>query len=146
MENQRTARAIIEVEENGNKKIVSMKRTKYKEGKIDKIYYTFPGGHVENDETYEETVVREIKEELNIEIYIKKELTHFFNTDLNRQESFFVCEYISGKIERGDGPEWSNPDKEKYGEYEIVLIDVDKLEQYNLLPLEIREMLIKRYK
>ena len=30
---------------------------------------TFPGGHVENNETYLESVVREIKEETNLDIY-----------------------------------------------------------------------------
>ena len=40
---EKTARAIIEVEKDAEKYIVSIKRTKYKNGNIDKVYYTLPG-------------------------------------------------------------------------------------------------------
>lgn len=146
MEFQKTARAIIEIEKNTKKYIVSIKRTKYKNDKVDRVYYTFPGGHVEKNESYEETVIREIMEELKIEIDIKKELANIFNSDLNRYETFYICDYKSGTIAKGDGPEWMYPNKEKYGDYEIVYLDVNKLKEYNLLPIEIRDMLVNHYK
>lgn len=138
----RTARGIIII----NDKIVSIKRTKYKNGNVDKVYYTFPGGHLENNETYEETLIREIYEELGITVSIENEYMYFFNEDLNRDEKFFICKYISGDIGTGNGPEFTNIDYEKYGRFDIILLDKDNLESYNLLPIEITDKLINDIK
>lgn len=138
----RTARGIIII----NNKIVSIKRTKYKNGNVDKVYYTFPGGHLENNETYEETLIREIYEELGITVSIENEYMYFFNEDLNRDEKFFICKYISGDIGTGNGPEFTNIDYEKYGRFDIILLDKDNLESYNLLPIEITDKLINDIK
>lgn len=145
MEKEKTARAVIETQYNGKDCIVSIKRIKYNNGKIQNEYYTFPGGHVENNETYEETVVREVLEELNVEVSIKEKLLSCYNSDLDRYEEFFICDIISGNIEKGNGPEWTNPDIEKYGSYEIVYIETKDIEKYNLLPNNVKEILIKRY-
>ena len=138
----RTARGIIII----NNKIVSIKRTKYKNGNVDKVYYTFPGGHLENNETYEETLIREIYEELGITVSIENEYMYFLNEDLNRDEKFFICKYISGDIGTGNGPEFTNIDYEKYGRFDIILLDKDNLESYNLLPIEITDKLINDIK
>lgn len=138
----RTARGIIII----NDKIVSIKRTKYKNGNVDKVYYTFPGGHLENNETYEETLIREIYEELGITVSIENEYMYFFNEELNRDEKFFMCKYISGDIGTGNGPEFTNIDYEKYGRFDIILLDKDNLESYNLLPIEITDKLINDIK
>ena len=142
---EKTARAIIEVEKDAEKYIVSIKRTKYKNGNIDKVYYTFPGGHIENGESSEDTVIREVYEELSVEIDITKEIANIFNSDIKRQEIFYICSLKSGVIKPGNGPEWTNPDVEKYGDYEIVYIKCNELEQYNILPSEIKNLLIKKY-
>ena len=103
---EKTGRAIIFVPNTNNEKFYSIKRTKIKNGNKN-IYYTIPGGHLEDKESYEEATLREIKEELGIDIKIKEELISLFNEDLKRQETFFIADYISGEIGTGDGEEWS---------------------------------------
>jgi ADP-ribose pyrophosphatase YjhB (NUDIX family) len=39
-----------------------------------KVYYMFPGGQKENNETFEETCIREIKEELGVDIVIDRQI------------------------------------------------------------------------
>lgn len=135
---EKTARAIIIKEDEVGKYIVSIKRTKYDDNnEIKVIYYTFPGGHVENDETYEETLKREVDEELGINININYLFIEMYNEDLKRTEAFYICEHIDGKIGTGTGPEWSNVDYKKYGKYEIENIYLNKLDNYNLLPKEV---------
>lgn len=124
---------------NDNKTLISIKRTKYKNGSIDKIYYTLPGGHVEGNETYEETLIREIKEEISVDIEIIKEVKYIVSDDLKKKEKFYLCKILSGKVEKGNGPEFTNPNLEKYGKYEIVELDIDNLHKYNLLPLDIKD-------
>lgn len=131
---------------NDNKTLISIKRTKYKNGSIDKIYYTLPGGHVEGNETYEETLIREIKEEISVDIEIIKEVKYIVSDDLKKKEKFYLCKILSGKIEKGNGPEFTNPNLEKYGKYEIVELDIDNLHKYNLLPLDIKDYISNNLK
>ncbi len=138
-ESNKTGRAIIFIDN----KIISIKRIKLING-IEKLYYTLPGGHIENDETFEDATIREVYEELGINIEIIEEFAHIYNYDLNRDEKFFICKLISGTIGTGTGPEW-NEYNEIYGKYEIVIINVNEIKEYNLLPLEIKDMLIQKY-
>lgn len=65
------------------------------------LKWEFPGGKVEPDETKEECLFREIKEELNIEITVSKELTtveHHY-PDFSLYLYPFICEFKSGKLE-----------------------------------------------
>ena len=62
---RKTARAIIF--QDG--KLLVFFRRKIRDG-IETIYYAIPGGHVEGEETCEETVIRELKEEMNLDIEI----------------------------------------------------------------------------
>lgn len=147
MERAKTARAVIETIYQNEKSIVTIKRQKYKNGILIKEYYTLPGGHLEDNETYEETVKREVLEELNVDISIKEKLLELYNKDLNRDEQIFICELNNENevIDKGNGPEWNNPNIEKYGTYEIVYINVKNIKNYNLLPLEVKDLLIKKY-
>lgn len=140
---KKTARAVIFDKDN---KIILIKRNKYLNGKMIKEYYVIPGGHLDEKETFEETVIREVKEELGIDVVIKKELLHSFNNDLNIDEKFFECVYVSGKLGTGTGEEWINPNIEKYGSYEIVKYKVNELENVNLLPIDVKNLIIKKYK
>ena len=121
-----TSRAIIIVD---NNKLITIKRTKYDKDEP-YSYYTIPGGHVELGETFEE---------LGIEIKVGKEFESICNLAMERFEKFFICEYVSGKLGTGTGEEWQNPDIKKYGKYEIELIDIDKILDYNLFPVCVKE-------
>lgn len=141
---EKTARGIIIQEINGEKNILTIKRTKYlDEGEY--VYYTFPGGHVEDLEEYEETLLREIEEELGIKVKIISMFEEMYNQDLKRQEAFFICKYVSGKIGTGTGPEWTNVDLKKYGKYEIENIPLNSIEKYNLLPKEISKKISEQF-
>lgn len=135
---QKTSRAIIFNEKKDS--LISIKRTKYKNGKFIKEYYTFPGGHVEENETFEKTLIREIQEELSTKVNIIKEVAHVLNKEIGKEEKFFLCEKVEGNIHQGNGPEFTNIDYEKYGKFEIVELELKDLEKYNLLPIEIKEL------
>ena len=64
--------------------------------------WEFPGGKIEPDETKEEALLREIKEELNSDIKIKKFLTtinHEYNT-FNLTMHVYICELINNKDDK----------------------------------------------
>lgn len=63
--------------------------------------WEFPGGKVEKDETINEAVIREIREELNILVQPTKYLPSFNHvTDrlLNIQFFPIVCEWVNGAV------------------------------------------------
>jgi len=73
-------------------------------------YWEFPGGKVEEAESHEESLTRELMEELNLKVNIKK---HFFNT-VHHYEKItielisFICENenIASESTDHDQLEW----------------------------------------
>ena len=106
-------------------------------------YYTIPGGGVEEGETEEEGVIREIKEEFGIKVKVIKKLYEMESKNFKQKEIFFLCEYESGKFGTGTGPEFSgDPKYIDSGKYIPELIKKEDIEKINLLPPEIKEKII----
>lgn len=105
-----------------------------------KEYYTIPGGGQEEGETIEEATLREIKEEIGIEI----ELTNkcYVLEFQGRKQYFFVAKYNSGQIGSGTGPEMTNLDYERYGAYIPEIISIEEIKNIKLLPEEIKNIII----
>lgn len=118
------ARAIILQDE----KIISMYRER--EGRI---FYTFPGGGMEGNETEEECVVREVFEEYGIKIKPIKKLYTYENK--NGIEQFYLCEWISGEFGTGQGEEYQ--ENRNNGIYIPKFIDISNIPNLPLMPPEV---------
>ena len=107
-------------------------------------YYTFPGGHLEEGETLEEGVIREIKEEFGIHVKVVKKLYELEKSKVNMKEYFFLCEYVDGEFGTGEGEEFSNnPEYKESGEYIPEIVKREKISDLVLLPLEIKEKFLE---
>ena len=64
------------------------------------FHWEFPGGKVDNGETFEIALQREIKEELSIDIKILKKVSSQKHKDdkINVNVHYFLCEHSDGKI------------------------------------------------
>ena len=101
-------------------------------------YYVFPGGGIEEGETPEEAAIREVKEELGIDIGIEKLLTTLtFN---NKLQYYFYANYISGEFGTGEGEEFSHTNIDR-GTYTPILLEKDNLRLYDIRPLEILDII-----
>ncbi len=146
---KQTARGILYITKNVPSKLdkkegyIFIKRVKNINGER-KEYYSFPGGHVDSGETFEDTIIREIKEELNIDVKIKSLALEMYNKNIQKEEKFYELEYVSGTLEEGQGEEFTNPDVEKYGSFEICIIDKEDIEKYNILPIEVKEIINRK--
>ena len=113
---KKTVRAII-IE---NNKLLVFFRRKLKDGEYI-TYYAIPGGHVEEDETNEETVMRELKEEMNLDIEIVKYLGEL--DAYNQKEYYYHAKIIGGELRFG-GEELERNNDNNY--YEIRWITMDE--------------------
>jgi len=123
MEKRVSARAII-IE--GNEVLTMFRRKKKDDGSY-KEYYVIPGGGVEDGETLEETCIREIKEEYNVDIKV----LGYLGSDEKETTigHFFHAEIIDGvPTLGGEESDRNNPDNY----YEIRRINIDKLDDYDI--------------
>ncbi len=106
-------------------------------------YYVFPGGGKEENETIEEAVVRETKEEASMEVKIEK-LLYTHNLIDSGNQYFYLCSYISGEPELGDANEKQGQNEND--QYKPMWVEINKLPNLLVYPLEIRDWLIEDFK
>lgn len=106
-------------------------------------YYTIPGGGQEEGETIEEATLREIQEELGIDIELTDKCYELESQ--GRKQYFFVAKYKSGKIGSGIGEEMTNINYEKYGAYIPEIISINEIKNIKLLPEEIKSIIISNF-
>lgn len=106
-----------------NKILVAKRSSKMSQSGL----WEFPGGKVENNESKEECLIREIKEELGLEIIVKAKLnssTFEYSPEKVIQLFPFICLWKSGDL--------------KLLEHEkVIWIAIEELENLNLAPADI---------
>ena len=120
-----TARGLLVI----NDGVLLIHRIKQKNG-VKQEYYVIPGGGIEEGESYEDTVKRELKEELGIDI---KPIRLLYKQKINNEvHHYFLCEYLSGKIGTGNGPEFNSEEYSTRGKYIPEIIPLKEIYKINL--------------
>lgn len=103
-------------------KVVLLKRIRKENDKY-LHYYAIPGGGVEEGETLEETCIREVKEEVSLDVTIDKYLgVEEYDKGIVH---YYKVNYLGGTpILGGEEKERNNPDNH----FEVSLIDVKDLD------------------
>ncbi len=125
----------------GNK-IILMRRERIKDGRKS-IYYTIPGGGQEIDETIQETTIRELKEEIGIDIKIREPFFSFKTA--KRKQYIFLGEYVSGKFGSGDGEEFTKENFKEFGAYIPELITREALKRIKLVPYNLKRKILREF-
>jgi 8-oxo-dGTP diphosphatase len=114
---------------NENKILIAKRKASLKYGGL----WEFPGGKVEQREAYEDTAIRELKEEMDIDIQI---LEYFGETISDQQDKSikligFKCIIINGDITLTDHDEYKWVSKDELINYELT--PADKYFAYKLM-------------
>ncbi|MDO8469882.1 MAG: AAA family ATPase [bacterium] len=111
----------------------------------DEAFWVFPGGHIEAGETAHAALVREVREEADIDIRPVDVLA----SDRTADGSFtrwYVCERVSGLPGPGNGPEFNgDPVYRNRGTYEVQSVPVGELAGLNVVPHRIRDLVIEQF-
>jgi len=89
-------------------------------------YWEFPGGKIETGETPEESLKRELKEEMNVCIKVKE----YFGENIYKYEDktirliAYICEIVKGDIVLIDHSEYKWVDKNTINKYDIAPADM----------------------
>ena len=121
--NKRVSSRAIIIEDN---KVLLIFRKKVKDG-ITKEYYVVPGGGQEENETLEETAIRELKEELNVDIEILEYLGKIELDDT-------ISNYYLSKIVKGT-PKLGGEELYRMNEYNYYVprwVDINQLDNIDL--------------
>ena len=131
---EKTARAIVFDDD----KLLVFFRRKVKDGK-EITYYALPGGHVEGDESFIETVVRELKEEMNLDIDV---LGYLGKLDVDsREEHYYHAKIVGGELQFG-GEELDRNSSENY--YEIRWLPINELDNSGIRAIDLVKKAIRR--
>ena len=128
MEKRTSCRAIV-IEDNA---LVTMYREKE-----DRVYYTFPGGGINEGESREECVKRECMEEFGITVEPIRQV-YTYENDKTIQH-FFICNWIDGELGSGEGEEFA-PDRNR-GIYVPTLMPLKEIGNLPLMPPEVAKAL-----
>lgn len=124
------ARGIVFVDD----KIVLMERNKE-----NRHFFTLPGGKVENNEMARNAAVREIKEEVNLEVEPIRLL--YKSIYKGQMQAYFLCKHIHGEVSKTDAEEYTG--NGSYGTYEPVLRKISDIGKIELMPPNVKKQLAK---
>jgi len=116
-----------------NDKILLIHRKK--EGKE---YWVFPGGGIEDAETGEETVLREINEETGL--IAKNAVLAFMDFNVNAEHPFYFVEVEGEEVKLG-GPEVERNSENNW--YQPEWVELSEVPNINLVPETAKEKLLK---
>ncbi|HLD93572.1 MAG TPA: NUDIX domain-containing protein [Anaerolineales bacterium] len=105
------------------------------------IYYLFPGGQVEAGESQVETVTREVKEEIGLEISVGRLIAEvIFN---GKSQFHYLADILGGEFGTGMGEEFLSRLPSEYGTYSAVWIPLTDLLKLDLRPKAVVDLVVR---
>lgn len=102
-------------------------------------YFILPGGSMEDGESGEQTLIRELQEEASVTVEIIKKMGEFFNNFDNRTHRVYLCKIVRGAVRLG-GPEADRHNDDN--KYLLEWHPITKLKEIPLVPTEAKDLIL----
>lgn len=106
-------------------------------------YFTFPGGGVDEGETPEQAVVREVQEELGVNVRVLQLVAEVWFR--GNQQFFFLVEWVGGEFGSGSGEEYASDHDPARGTYEPIWMPLEEVTVKNVLPQPVAALVAKSH-
>jgi ADP-ribose pyrophosphatase YjhB (NUDIX family) len=129
-------------------KILLIHRINLGKEKSDQEYYAIPGGGVEDGEGITRALIREMKEETNLDIKVGKLFYEMQDKDPkgdNRKHYYYSCIYTTGEPKLREDSEEAREMKLGVNFYNPVWIDLKELQNIALFPKQIKQEIIDKF-
>lgn len=103
-----------------------------------RLYYVFPGGQIEEGESPEQAVVREVEEELGLTIRVERLLVQV--TYRAKMQYYFLTRTLGGTFGTGQGPEMQGLYPPERGSYRPIWMPVASILKENVFPRQVAEI------
>lgn len=115
---------------NDNKMLIA----KRSGGEFDDMW-EFPGGKIEPNETKEETVIREIKEELDLDITVSSHLIsiQYAYPTFNLEMHVYICKIISGELVLNEHADFAWTTQDEIDNFNWIPADIEVVEAIKAL-------------
>ena len=127
-----------------NGKLLLIHRIKKIDG-VMKEYYVVPGGGIEENENIEMATIRELKEEVGIDVELLSNEPLLTLRQVNGNQYFSIIKKIGGTIGTGTGPEFTDPSYANMGFYKAEMIPIKDIidGKINMVPKVIKDEFIR---
>jgi 8-oxo-dGTP diphosphatase len=106
------------------------------------VYYLFPGGGVEGNETPEDAAIREAYEELGVRVRLDKTVAIVrFGESV---QYYFKASIVSGELGTGTGAELYNDVDSETGSYQPILVPISEIVNYDVRPKPLAHILSQK--
>ena len=105
------------------------------------LYYLFPGGGVESNESLMEAMVREVREELGLDVEAEKLVAEV--SYRGTLQYYFVARITGGTFGTGHGLEIVRPPTFEEGTYAPVWVPLSKIREYSVHPKGVVELVLR---
>ncbi len=109
--------------------------------KFGRLYYTLPGGGVDDGEELETAVMRELSEETCLSTNIKQKVAIEYSKDFGQQH-IYLCEYIGGEPVLREDSEEAISNLAGGNTYEPVWLAIDELPNTEFVSTKLKDFLV----